>query len=277
MNDMSSLSRPSLRAYRPIACDDLIRVGKDFDGGYVMPRFVIKKSSALLSLGVNDDWSFEEGVLAHQPGMRVTCVDGTTGFWRIARKTAQKLIDMIGHFFSLQWDKAKRDALYARKLRDFPRFFARHELIQLMVSKQRSATTTTLPDLLDKVTAQHGDDWIMLKSDIEGAEYEALPDAIAKLARVSVLLVEFHALDRHWRDFEACMSALASGFHVAHIHGNNFDGFIPGSAVPITLEVTLVNKQLITSDPAPSRRTYPLPSLDMPNNRKRPDYALHFD
>ncbi|HNS26959.1 MAG TPA: hypothetical protein PKN91_02440 [Steroidobacteraceae bacterium] len=38
----------------------MMRVGRDHDGGYVLPRDVIERSHTLLSLGVNDDWSFEE-------------------------------------------------------------------------------------------------------------------------------------------------------------------------------------------------------------------------
>ena len=53
---------PSLGPYRPMKFDDLIRVGKSFDGGYVMPSRALEASRSVLSLGVNDDWSFEEEI-----------------------------------------------------------------------------------------------------------------------------------------------------------------------------------------------------------------------
>ena len=268
---------PSLRPYRPVHFEGLIRVGRDFDGGYVLPRHVIDQSQALLSLGVNDDWSFEEGILGHNPRMRVTCVDGTTGMARILRKAAKKAVEMLGHLLTLQLDRFLRDARYLAKPFAFRRFFSRHELLSLLVAGSAAPGCVTLPVLLERVTGGRKDGWVMVKSDIEGAEYDALPGAIDRMGRVSALLIEFHRLDVHWEDFVACMSALKRQFHVAWVHGNNFDGCIEGTKVPITLELALVNKALAPRDPPLSTCHYPQPGLDMPNTRKRPDLQLSFE
>jgi len=45
---------------RPINWKNLIRVGKDNDGGYVIPYEIISKTDVLLSYGINKDWSFEK-------------------------------------------------------------------------------------------------------------------------------------------------------------------------------------------------------------------------
>ena len=267
----------ALRDYRPVQIDGLIRVGRDNDGGYVLPRDVIGKSHALLSLGVNDDWSFEEGVLAHNPAMVVTCVDGTTGMARILRKTAQRFVDMLGHLLTLQLRKSLRNARYLAKPVLFHRFFSRHELLPLMVAARDAPGAITLPALLDRVTGGRDDRWVMLKSDVEGAEFEVLPAALGRMHRVAALLIEFHRLDLHAEQFKSCMAELMRVFHIAHIHGNNFDGYIPGTGVPITLEMTLVNKALVTGVPLPVRHAYPVPNLDMPNTRKRPDLPLVFE
>ena len=42
---------------------DLIRVGKDNDGGYLISKNDLSKSDFLLSLGICDDWSFEKNFL----------------------------------------------------------------------------------------------------------------------------------------------------------------------------------------------------------------------
>ncbi len=39
---------------------DLIRIGKDNDGGYLISKKDLLKSDFLLSLGIYDDWSFEK-------------------------------------------------------------------------------------------------------------------------------------------------------------------------------------------------------------------------
>jgi hypothetical protein len=268
--------RISLRAYRPVQIDGLIRVGRDHDGGYVLPRAVIDESHSLLSLGVNDDWSFEEGMLARNPAMSLTCVDGTTGMARILRKTAQKSMDMLGHLLTFQIAKMLRNAEYLAKPFLFRRFFSRHELLPLMVAASDAPGAITLPMLIDRITGGRDDRWLIVKSDIEGAEFDVLPDSIGRMRRVSALLIEFHRLDLHWQRFEACMDALMRTFHIAHVHGNNFTAYIPGTEVPLTLEMTLINKALVPGTPPPTQNSYPLPNLDMSNTRKRPDLRISF-
>ena len=42
----------------------LIRVGKDNDGGYCVPKKSVINSDLLLSFGLNDDWSFEKDFIS---------------------------------------------------------------------------------------------------------------------------------------------------------------------------------------------------------------------
>jgi hypothetical protein len=267
----------SLRAFRPVHFDGLVRVGRDYDGGYVMWPDPIACSEALLSLGVNVDWSFEEGVLGYNPAIRITCVDGTTGMNRAMAKAAQKTVDMVGHFVTLQIGKGLRDAKYLKMPLDFHRFFSRHELLRLMVMKDSAADSITLPMLLERVTEKRCDCWVLLKVDIEGVEFDVLPASIGQLTHVSTLIVEFHRVDLHWDRFVGCMTDLMQIFHIAHVHGNNFGGYVPGTQVPATLEMTLVNKRLVPGNPQHSVREYPLKELDMPCNWKRPDLRIGFD
>jgi hypothetical protein len=44
----------------PIELEDLVRIGRDFDGGYVLSERHIENTNILLSFGIRDDWSFEE-------------------------------------------------------------------------------------------------------------------------------------------------------------------------------------------------------------------------
>lgn len=47
------------KIFQPFYCEDLIRLGKDNDGGYIVNKKDLKETKKLLSLGVGDDWSFE--------------------------------------------------------------------------------------------------------------------------------------------------------------------------------------------------------------------------
>jgi hypothetical protein len=48
-----------LNKFHPIQLANLIRLGRDWDGGYVVSNEQIQKTEILLSFGINDDWSFE--------------------------------------------------------------------------------------------------------------------------------------------------------------------------------------------------------------------------
>lgn len=54
-----------MRAILPLCLNfksarNLIRVGRKNDGGYLVDADDIKRSKALVSFGINDDWSFEQ-------------------------------------------------------------------------------------------------------------------------------------------------------------------------------------------------------------------------
>ena len=49
----------AIEKYRPIALDDLIRLGDKQDGGYVISKRQIEQTETLISLGISGDWSFD--------------------------------------------------------------------------------------------------------------------------------------------------------------------------------------------------------------------------
>lgn len=51
---------PLSKYFKPKFSYDLVRIGKNNDGGYLIDFNSFKKSASLLSLGINDDWSFEK-------------------------------------------------------------------------------------------------------------------------------------------------------------------------------------------------------------------------
>mgnify|MGYP001432226796 FL=1 len=48
------------KCLRPIAYENLIRIGRSNDGGYVIPKKIFSICDGLLSYGINKDWSFEK-------------------------------------------------------------------------------------------------------------------------------------------------------------------------------------------------------------------------
>ncbi len=50
------------KEFKPKGLFDLVRVGKDNDGGYLICKKSLKETEYLLSFGISDDFSFEENL-----------------------------------------------------------------------------------------------------------------------------------------------------------------------------------------------------------------------
>jgi hypothetical protein len=273
--------RGSFRRLRPVVCDDLVRLGSRNDGGYVLPRRLIERSAMILTLGVNDDWSFEEAALGLNPTLRLVFVDGTIRFSKILRRAVVKLLSIIPSALTLQGERVQRYARYMSKPARFWRFFRRHELLPYLVfGTARGAGSITLPALLDRYEPQlPPGGLLLLKCDIEGSEYEVLPTIADRLERLSGLILEVHFLDEgdHWARFHAILDVLLRDFVVAHVHGNNSCGTFAGTGNPLTIELVLMRRSMLDGPATPSSARYPLDQLDQPCKKKLPDLALSFD
>jgi hypothetical protein len=272
---------PDLAPYRPIALDDLVRVGRDHDGGYVIPRRALAAARALVGLGINADWSFEEGFARANPGVRIVGVDGSVSA-EIFRRWARD------HF-----GQAWRGVLRAKRSVALPHFRAAWErlghargLTRFFDGRERRFVPRYFepadgPNCVSWATLcrEHellgdGGGGVFLKMDIEGAEYRTLGGLLSHAECITGAVVEFHDLDREWDRFAELMDACSGPFAVAHLHGNNYSPLIPGTRTPTVLEVSFVNRRLLDAPPVPSAAPLPLPGLDMPCDPDRPDYEL---
>ena len=126
-------------------------------------------------------------------------------------------------------------------------------------------------------------DRIILKMDVEGAEYDAinaLDDAI--LDRIDQVVMEIHHLKKlqkkgvHMK-VATMLAKLNSRFTLFHVHANNYDGrdgisIISGMPVSNLLELSYIRTSRVKR--SPSRTLYPT-ALDYPN-AEGPDKLLWF-
>jgi hypothetical protein len=116
----------------------------------------------------------------------------------------------------------------------------------------------------------HGRARIVMKIDVEGAEWDAFataPDSV--LERIDQLVVEFHRTDE--RRFLTVVQRLARFFHVANLHMNNYacTGSDDAPFGAWAYEVLFVNRRLPVGAVTP--RTTPYHPLDRPNAPDLPD------
>ncbi len=251
----------------PIIVDDLVRVGRHHDGGYVIPRTALKETEVLLSLGVNEDWSFDADFLRINPKAIVHAYDPTISDRRFKKQ-------IIKRFINLCFAKSSfKDAIAAVRLRSsYKRFFngrATHyeERVHNRIDKEEDAT---FQSIFRRTESQKS----FVKMDIEGSEYRVIDDLVKYSSRIIGMVIEFHDTEPLRPVFCTAVKKLQEHYDIVHIHGNNngsvgFDGF------PEFVEITFIRKDFYSTVTG-KRRILPLETLDEPNNPKRADYALRF-
>ena len=234
---------------------DLVRIGRDFDGGYLVSKSDMDKSDFLIGLGINDDWSFEEDFL-NRKKVEVFAYDASVSekyFFKNFLKSIPQIynIKTIWHWL--------RVSLKYRS------FFSQNSVnhVQKFVGlNTENKFHCTFLDTLNKTNNQN----IFLKIDIEGSEYRFLDDIIKNEDRITGMVIEFHDCDIHLEKIERFISN--SGLNLVHIHANNFATIRLNDGLPLVLELTF-SKYANTSN------SYTLPhKLDMPNNKNEPDLNL---
>lgn len=280
----------SLEGFRPKLLKDLVRLGNNCDGGYVVNARAILNSHYLISFGVNNDWSFETDFLNRKPDLKILCFDysvSKTLFLRRLRDTLNEVLSLrfLLLVLSVNFRQVRqrfsdlKDS--ARIYFDFSSFLAR-ENVQFFVkgiSNEKNQQFVTLDDVFQMIPREELiENSVFIKMDIEQSEFRVLPDLSKFEKYVSGMVVEFHDLDILWPNFVELMNKLKGHFEIAHIHGNNFAGLIPDSRTPKVLEITFLKRNLIQEEQqAHESETYPISELDRPNNPCEKDYPLDFE
>jgi hypothetical protein len=265
------------RRLRPVAYDGLVRLGPPADGGYVVPAPQIKDAAVLLSLGMKDDWAFERDFVRANPRARIISVDRSVGTRFFLRRLVTSFVALLRGSLRGRGRDVRKHGLVLRNAIDYFVFFAvsaRH--IRKMASAEDTASTISIAGLLAEAGVER-DHSVVLKVDVEGAEYGLVPDIARHAARFSCVVAEFHRLHKHPALFDQAVAALGEHFTIAHVHGNNYSRYDPLYGVPDAVEITFVNQALIPDLATPSEHEYPRSDLDRPNHPGRPDHVLRFD
>jgi hypothetical protein len=212
----------------PVSEFDLVRLGRDRDGGYLVDSRDVAEADVLISLGVNDDWSFEEDFLEYRR-IPLHAFDGTVD----RRILAKRLIKAAA---------SGKDVKHKFKAwREYRKFFteSRHHHTE-MVGLDDTPGFVTLRGILN----EHAHGKVFLKIDVEGWEYRLLDDILAEAHRICGLVVEFHNVDLHHALLEDFVGRLP--LCVAHVHLNSYAP-ISDQGVPLVLEVTFSSHAPVTT------------------------------
>ena len=230
---------------------DLIRIGRDNDGGYLVEKKSLQNTECLISLGINDDWSFEEEFLKKK-NIIIKCFDDVLDEKFLLKRI---IIQFISFF------EKRNFGLLKNSISNYFSFLRIKKKIQF--NKKRISYND-----LNKILNQETNN-IFLKIDIEGHEYRILDDLLINQNKIIGLVIEFHDCDLHLEKITKFLSLF--NLTLVHIHGNNFAELDLNNNIQV-LELTFSKNPNKISD------INVLPNkLDMVNYGSKSEVILNFD
>lgn len=263
---MEILMPKDLDLLRPSAIDGLMRVGRDNDGGYVIPRFVIEQSEMLLSFGLNNDWSFESHCLAVNPKLKIHAYDHTLSQGTLK----QRLIDATAYFI-LRKGTLEQVLNNIHLLKLYRKFFQGN--VQHFPERIHNKIDYRYDATLDKVFSRTKAKDVFVKIDIEGSEYRIVESLLNYTSRIMAIVVEFHQTDLLRTLFVSSVSKIKEHYELVHLHANNC-GFVSPDRIPDTMEITFLRKDL--SREIYKRTKLPVEGLDQSNDPNKLEYDITF-
>ena len=252
---------------------DLIRIGNAGDGGYVIPARSLDAVEHLVSIGISDDWTFEEEAARRSPAIRIDGYDRTSGSLVFLYYGVRDLVSLMQgknpKKFShriLKWLKLsyKFRVFWCRQ-----HSFHRKWVVLSKVSPKEIDLTSVFARVPQSSI-------LALKIDIEGNEYAMSQIVLEEMTRranqIQLVVMEFHNTIIMRQEFLNFVESISKLLPIVHIHGNNF-GQIGQDGFPEVVEITFAAQQYVSDE-----KTLKFPHhLDSPCNPTEPDIAFSFN
>lgn len=248
---------------------NLIRLGNNNDGGYVVEKNSITNSELLLSFGLSDDWSFESD-FSKFGNKTIYSYDYSVNarFWIV------RLIKNLISIFILRDVRINFKNFFSyfgyRSFFDNKKnFHIKKFIFPLSMKKNvlKKNDTTDINEILKDI-----DKKVFLKIDIEGAEYRILDQIINNEKKIKGLVVEFHDFDLNQNIVKSFIESLK--LKLVHIHVNNY-GTIDSDGTPSTVELSFTSREFLVNS-IMNDKTYPVKNLDKPCNKNDIDHKITF-
>lgn len=243
-----------------------LRVGRKYDGGYIVSRKALKNSEILFSFGLYDDWSFEKDFLKYNQKAKVYIFDGSIDifFW------IKYLIKNLIYFVKIKISFLKFLKNYLQFLL-FPFFILKKRVnfkkkYIISSNTKKSTKTVSVLDLIKK----YQNNKIFFKIDIENNEYRILKDLIKVQNNIECLVIEFHNINKKLDKIKKFIETI--DLKLIHVHVNNY-GKIIKIGLPSVVELTFTKNYYCKKK---QLKNFPVKNLDYPNNPNKPDLPIRF-
>jgi len=250
---------------------DLQRLGRNMDGGYLVPTAALAASSKLITFGVGPDWSFEQDFLCTSTRNEVFAYDFSVSSYLFFEDACLSLFKNLSGKSNLHQlhIRLKRyiDWLKFRKERRF------HFYENRVYDRNQFSDCITVDEVFGSFKSEP-DFSIILKCDIEGGEYRIGEQILKYSEKISCIIMELHDIGPLFPVFKELCLKINANFVVSHIHPNNSSGYNETS-FPDVVEISFLNKSLV-KDVRPPSRECALHRDDRPCDPRLPEISLSF-
>ena len=239
---------PNFFTHKP--SKNLIRLGCNNDGGYLISQDDIYRTDILVTMGLYDDWSFEKDFL-NKHFIDLISYDGSVS----------RLIFFSRFFFNAIKLKFKKSKRWLIALKKYSFFKSNKKHIKKHIGTKKNQIS--IDEIFSNLTSYQN---IFFKIDIESSEYEILDTLIKHQYQISGMAIEFHdcakninAIENFIRDFE---------LNLVHVHANNNSSIDENMLIPNALELTFSRYGNL------SNTQYSYHPLDQRCNPNKPEYYI---
>jgi hypothetical protein len=222
------------KEFKPKHKYNLIRIGRNNDGGYLVEKDSILKSNSLVSFGIGFDWSFEKDFFNYRK-IPIHCYDHTLKYSYIKKFSRHSLFSLLKPSmwrFDAFKELKKKIFLY----KDYKNFF-KEDVVHFRSAIGIGFKRIRLKEIFDRI--RHNP--IFLKIDIEGSEYRILEEIIELQDFICRIVIEFHDIDLH--EDKILNFIYNFKLKLVHVYAQNPGGeqYLTESGDPTQLEMTFSN------------------------------------
>lgn len=252
---------------QPVLILDKIRLGRKMDGGYVISQATLKKTKILVSLGINDEWSFEKDCILKFNLSHVVMIDMNLSYKNIIWQYIKSSLVMCYRPNNITVQKSY--ILNKYKFNDFNKLKTKSNIKYSKYKIGNNVNELSLIGLLKKYRLLNQNKSVFIKIDIEGSEYSIIEQISLNASIFSGIVIEFHNIIKAPEMLDLALTILLKDFYIGHIHLNNYTSKI--GALSDALELSFIPKSMIPN-PVKDFRSFPITSLDYPCNPEKEDY-----
>ena len=252
------------KSLKPKSNFQLVRLGKKYDGGYLVDLNSIIYSNFLISGGIFYDFKFEDDYLSLTKDKKIYCFDHIINPHEYILRWILILFKRIIVFDN--YNKIKKSYKNILKPIKFLNFIKKKRVNYFKIGiGEDNKNINSLKTILSKISSK---DNFFLKIDIEGDEYKILDQIILFSNRISGLVIEFHDVGKNINIIENFIKSFE--LELVYVHINNV-GKTNVNGIPNIIEMSFSKfaKKLDNLD-------FRKHESDFPNNPNLEDIKIEF-